>query len=176
MSDNLEVYYDALREAYLMMRRRVRHEPFRFRNQDDDRWIEAARLLMEGRGDPFSYVKFVFDRYLKTIGDIWVNHLTSPRTINEYFKDREEIIKKLELTVSIMAEGVKVRVTNGWSLEEILEDKRRELSSVFKFALAWSEGRKDLAENFRAAAERAVLFEPELKRILGKWLPPDLKI
>jgi hypothetical protein len=76
--------------------------------------------------------------------------------------------------VRLQAESVKVKTENGWKLDEIFDDPTSELSPIFCFAVAWSEGRQDLAEKLRPAAERVLLFEPEYKRLLKDWLPKEM--
>jgi len=172
---DLSEYIAAVKHAYRMLRTRYRNgQEFSFRYGDEPRWVETARALAAQGGNPYGYVKFVFERCLLIAGDVFPNQVNSPRMIREYFHCRPERVQRLELLVKLQAESMKVKIGNGWKLEDIFDDPGSELSPIFCFAVAWSEGRKDLAEKLRPAAERVLLFEPEYKRILKAWLPEEM--
>lgn len=169
------LFANAAKEAYRLLRTRYRDEPFRFRPEDELRWRELGKALFTQRLDPFSYVKFVFERYSTMMGDIYPAQICSSSMVARYRAARPEIVRDLELVIRLQADALRARMDNGWDLSAALADPLGDFSAIFCFAAAWSEGRHDVAEKYREGALRALLFEPEYKRILRKWLPKEMK-
>jgi hypothetical protein len=169
----LDAYVDALKEALLMKRRRYRPE-IRQTPKYDNLWTRAALILIDNKCDPFRFINFAFDMFIDKHDDVYPTMVVSDYCMARFIEENPKYEHQLKLRVKLQAEYVKHRLDSGETLDEILLDEDSSLSSLFKFALAYSEKRQDLAERFRAAAVELLFFEPLYKTILGSWLPKEL--
>ena len=166
----LAAYVDSLKEALLMKRRRYRPE-LRATNRFDDMFERAALVLIDHKCDPFRFVNYAFELFIEKHDDVYPNMLCSDWALSKFIAENPKFEHQLELRVQLMADHVKARLNRGESLDEIVTDEHAPLTSLFKFALAHSEKRPDLAERFRRAAEEQLFFEPLYRKFLGQWLP-----
>ena len=164
-------YIKALQSAFSELRKILIDKTTYFNPADDAKWKPAAELLLDNQGDPHAYVRYVFDVLVRFKGDVFVNMVTSIPRVQEFLGKRTERLEDLKQRVGLQAEAIKCRITNGWTLDDIFEDPTIGLSPVVRFALAWSEGRGDLAEPWRERARENIRFEPAYREILKTWLP-----
>jgi hypothetical protein len=170
----LTLYIDQLKDAYVRARR-FRDPRFRKPSPKHEHfWSQAAKLLCEGGGNPYAFIRWSYDGCAKAVGEGYVNAVTSPKRIAVFLNDRPRQLQQLKLLVFLQADTMKARVNVGESVEEVLTDKRAPLSAIFRFAAAWSSRRFELAAKFRREAERMLLFEPAYKDLLGKYLPEEM--
>lgn len=169
-----EQYVDRLKRAYTMLRARW-HPGYRGPGGTQQaRWEDAAEFLQRNKADPFQFMQFVFDRFIPKAGDVYINWATSTSIVREFLKELPRIKEDAQRRVVLQANLIKDRIANGETLDTILLDPHAELSSIFRFAAAWSVGRKDLAERFRERAQRILTFEPHYATLLSQWLPPSM--
>lgn len=168
----LNAYVDALKEALLLRRRRYRPN-LRATDKHDHILEGVAGVLIDNDCDPFRYVNYVFDLFISKHDDVYPNMLASSWAINKFLEDLPNFEHQVELRVRLMADHVKSRLDRGESLEAIMADQHSPLTALFKFALAMSLNRSDVAEQFKAAAKDQLFFEPLYKKFLGQWLPEE---
>ena len=166
----VDAFVDALKEALLAKRRRYRPE-LRSTNKFDDMMKRTALVLIDHECDPFRFVNYVFDLFIEKHDDVYPNMLCSDWAIGKFLSESPKFEHQVELTVKLMADHVKTRLGRGDTFDEVLTDAHAPLSALFRFALAHSEKRPDLADRFRRAAEEQLFFEPLYRKFLGKWLP-----
>lgn len=168
----LDAYIDALKEALLLKRRRYRPE-LRKTEKHDALWRRAALFLIDQECDPFRYIEWAFAQFISKHDDVYPGMVTADWCLSKFVQEAPSHEHELGLRVKLAAEHVKFRIQKGATLEEVLTDPSAPLSPVFRFALAWSEKRYELAERLREDAQEALFFEPGYKKILSAWLPEE---
>jgi hypothetical protein len=163
----------ALKEAFVGIQRRYRPD-IRRAGGDDLKWRNTAFLLLANECNPFAYMSFAFDA-CSHLGTVYPNMVTTGHMVQKYVMERPDIESDLKLLIKLQADSISHLLKRGRSLEEVLLDTTLELSAVFRFALAWSENRHDIAARFREAAQRMLTFQPLYKQLLAKWLPEELR-
>jgi hypothetical protein len=166
----LFAYVDSLKEALLLRRRRYR-PGLLLTNEFDEMMKRTALVLIDHNCDPFRYVNYVFNLFIDKHDDVYPTMLCSAWAINKFLEANLNFEHQLELSVKLMADHVKIRMERGDTFDEIVTDEHAPLTALFRFALAHSEKRADLAERFKKAAEEQLFFEPLYRKFLGQWLP-----
>lgn len=174
-TDLNDIYIDALKDAYLTLRRRYDPSSYGIGKCFTPRLAPIADLLIQGKGDPYAYMQFVFDHFATKTCDVYPNMVMSPKLVTLFLEARKDCEEELKLILRLQSDYVTTHTKNGRPLEYILKDRLAPLSAVFRFALAWSSQLFDVAELFRLDATRMLMFEPLYKQLLFKWLPEDMK-
>lgn len=168
-------YIQELKEHYLILRRRIWPSLARVSSHEDHLWLRAALKLLAAEAPPANYLQYVFERASAFSADVWPRMVTSDNFVEQYIAQRPDQRAALEQLIKLQAEQVQVQRQSGRSLEQVLLDPVLPLSAIFRFALAWSEGRLELAQRFRGPAEEMLVREPHYRQLLAKWLPEDLQ-
>lgn len=174
-ADVVAQYVEALKDAYTRMRRRWRSDFRGVPSSHDNQLVYVATVLAERRANPYSYVRYVFDILTKKTPDVYINQLGSVSLADDFINNRALLEKDVQREVYGMADIVKTKLEQGFSLEQILTSPFFSLSPVFRYACAWSEGKHELAKTWEEDAKRMILFEPLYKELLGNWLPEEMK-
>jgi len=116
-----------------------------------------------------------FDRMLDVHSDVFPNMVTSPALLCEFLDGKTDRDEELELIVGLQADLVSHRLSRGDSLSTILLDENEALSSVMRFAIALNVGDATLASNFERGARELLVIRPYYKKLLGKYLPEDMR-
>jgi hypothetical protein len=173
MSDDgsLAAYVDALTNAYLQLRQRVQPSQVSVPAEVVE---PVAKVLLDRKADPYAFVAFAYDRcFLHTI-NVYPNMVFSLMVVQLFFEEAPQREDEIALVLKLQAQYVQDRLDNGEHLKDILSDRLFPLSSVFRFASAWSSGNKELAAIFEKDARRMLLFEPLYKKYLGALLPEEM--
>lgn len=167
-------YIAALQQAYTELRKVLIGKDTYFSVAEDVKWKPIAKILCEQGGDPYAYIRYVFDSLVRYKGDVFPNMITSVARVWEFIGTRAERLKDLTILMGLQTDAIRTRIKNGWSLDDIFEDPTIGLSPAVRFALAWSEKRFDLAEEWRERAREQIRFEPAYRELLRAWLPEEL--
>lgn len=171
----VEAYVAALKDAYVTLRRRYRPDYSGRFTSSPDSWVRCAQVLVANDLDPYAFAQYVFDWIAESAGDVYENQITSLRLAESFRQERPKLAERTNLRVRLEADELSMLTKTGYSLEEALTNPCSQISPVFAFAAAWSEKKFDLAERFRADAKAMILFEPLYAKLLGQWLPEDMK-
>jgi len=174
LEKELDEYTNSLVDAYSRLKKRIRPD-YAGRVRDFTKWRAAGEKLLKLKLNPYAYIQFVFDIMLRNHPDVYVDMVLSHKMIDSFLEKQPELNEKARLMFRLQAEDLKGKVSNGYTLREVLLDEYNGYQSVFRFATAWSEGLTDIAEKYRNSAERALLFEPIWRELLKPWLPKELQ-
>jgi len=170
----LELFTKRLIEAYVHLRHKLKPSYTRMTKPNYLLWNRAADELIHYGIDPYQYVQWVFDTVTCYRPDVYDREVTSIKFIHAYNKQLPEIEDRIELEVELHAKKIKTLLNTGEKLESILTNELYELSPVVRFATAWSEGLKELADQLRPAAEEMLMFRPFYAKVLKDWLPKEM--
>lgn len=170
--EQIAQYVDALRDAYLILRRQTRPESFGFGRQHDPELKKLAVSLFNRRANPYSYMQYMFDRAAVHGNDVtFANIIFSPKMLNMYFMERPERESDLRILYGLMSNTLSVQLKKGKSLERVLLDPSYELNAVFRYVAALAANQPRLAEVFAEDAKRMMMFEPLYAELYKDWLP-----
>jgi len=172
--EKVSLYAERLMDAYVRLRRKYRPGFVKMSNPNVRLWRNCATALIEMNLNPYQFAQYVFDLVTRRRPDVFENEITSVALANAYAQDRSGLKDRLKLHVSLQATKIKNHLKLGEPLVDILTNETYGLLLPVRFATAWSEGLKDLAELLRPAAEEAILFEPYYLELLKEYLPEDI--
>lgn len=170
----IAAYVDSLQSAFTVLKQRLRPDFRGVGNHEPERWEACARLLHAAGLDPFAFMQFSFDTFAAFSHDVFPRMVLSPNMVERFKEEAPAREEKIELICRIQAEYLKRALDSGSTLEEELLNKNTTYSALFRFAVAWSQKKYELASRFRADAQRMLTFEPLYKKFLGKWLPEEM--
>ena len=169
-------YADCLRTAYVEMRQQRAHSTARRIAPKSEPLLWKFAVMLHSREvSPFEYVSWCFDRLLRRHDDVYVNMVCSEALLGRFMAEAVDREKELDVLVKLQAHAIRRREERGEALSKILLDETAQLSAAIRFAVAHSRGDTELAENFREDAEKQLMFQPHYKKLLGKFLPEDMK-
>ncbi len=171
----VDAYVECLKDAYVKMRRRWRPEFRGVPERHDKQLRPVAQILAQVTANPYSYVHFLFDLLTKGNPDVYINQLCSKTLACEYLSQRPNEEQRIKLNIFLMANAVKSKIDNGFPLEFVITSEFMELTPVFRYAVAVSNNRPDLAARYEQDARRMLEFEPLYKELLAEWLPEEIK-
>lgn len=171
----IDKYVESLKDAYTRLRRRWRPDYRGPSSSDHEKWHAAARSLSELKLDPYAYIRFVFDQMTPMHPDVYVNMATSPKMIQVFISEQHRLREDATRLAALQSDQLKHKLQNGWDLRRILTDPYSEFTPLFAFAVAWSEGLRDIAASLREEAEKELLFQPVYKELLAEWLPAEMR-
>lgn len=172
--EKLDMYVRRLMDAYVRLRRRLKPTFHKLGNPRMKAWVDCANCLLISQLDPYQYMQWVFDKITVYRPDVYENEATSVKMVNAFANEKDNINDRLELEVKLQAAKIKTLLDSGEKLENLLNNPLYELSAPIRFATAWSEGMKELAEQFRLAASEAIMFRPHYAVALKEFLPEDM--
>ena len=164
-----------LKDAYAKMRRRWRPDFRGVPERHDKQLRPVAEILVKANGNPYGYVHYLFDLLTRNNPDVYINQLSSKTLACEYLSQRPNERRRLELQTYLMANAVKTKLANGFPLEFVVTSEFMELTPIFRYAVAISNNRPDLASRYEDDAKRMLEFEPMYKELLGEWLPEEMR-
>jgi hypothetical protein len=170
----LELFTKRLIDAYVRLRHKLKPSYTKMTKPNYMLWNRAAEELILRGIDPCQYVQWVFDVVMCYRPDVYDKEVTSIKFIHAYEREMPEIEDRVELEVELQAKKIKTLLNTGEKLESILKNELYELSPVVRFATAWSEGLKELADQLRPAAEEMLMFRPFYAKALKDWLPKEM--
>lgn len=173
--ERVYLYIEALKDAYKRLRRRLRPSFTGLSNIFDKRIEPFAARLVRAGADPYAYMQYVFDKTINVSADVYPNMFLSEKMIERFLEERPKRRASLKLIVEGQAVELKMRLKQGWTLPDILQDPDIPLSAVFRYATAHSEGYPQIAARFEKEAERMLIFEPYYKTLLSPWLPERMR-
>lgn len=166
-------YERAIEKAYTQLRHRYRCE-LRYLSKRDQAKIKClAEDLYHNKIDPYNYVNFVFNAFVRLTGDVFFDMIASPKMVKSYVEDRpmnDDIIRRRVSSQYALVENEKAK---GRTIHEILTDYQLQINAVIRFAIAWTVGDDELCDLFRQDAERMMLFEPLYRELLKDALPEE---
>jgi len=171
-TEELERITLGLIEAYSRLRGldRVQH---RVKPKHMKMWRRLGREL-HARGIPLRhYVYWAYKKYRGYGPFVFVEHITSPKTLRWYGKEAPDPEHDVELLVRLQWATLKAALDEGLTPREIIEDSALELGVVFRYALACDAQLTDLAESMRKAAESELYFEPLFRKYFSGFLPAE---
>lgn len=167
------LYVNALKEAYLNLRRRVNPDIRKVVGKESS-WEDVAVLLYRNGADPYDYVDYCFNEILKRHDDVYANMVASLRMGTQYLVDQPDRKAYLENIVFVQAGTFKDEIRRGRPVRDILLDPELPMSGLFRFATAFSLGHHDLLDRFKEDAVRMLLFKPYYKKLFEGQLPPEM--
>lgn len=170
--EELERLVTGLLEAYSRLRGldRVQHH---VKPKHMKMWRRLAREL-HARGIPLRrYIYWAYNQYRRFGPHVYVERITSPKTLQWYGKEAPDYERDAVLLVRLQWATLKAALDEGLTPREIIEDSTLELGVVFKYALARNAQLTDLAESMRDAAESEMYFEPLYRKCLLGFLPAE---
>lgn len=165
------LYLEALRDAYLKLRRRWVPEMHAVSHSHDEKFHRLGQLLFEHNLDPYRYMKYAFEFFAKFAADIYPDMVCSPKVVDKFMSLKNEMDNDVQLMVQLQRAKVENRLRIGDTLDEVLLDTHEHLSAVFRYAVACAMCRPDLAIQFKAQALEMLLFEPLYGELLKDLLP-----
>jgi hypothetical protein len=172
--EKVSLYVERLMDAYVHLRRKYRPGFVKLSNPNVRLWRRCATALIEMNLNPYQFAQYVFDLVTMRRPDVFENEITSIELANAYAQDRPGLKDRLKLHVHLQSVKIKNHLKLGEPLVDILTNETYGLLVPVRFATAWSEGLKDLAEQLRPAAEEAIIFEPYYLELLKEYLPEDI--
>lgn len=170
--EQIAQYVDALRDAYLTLRRTTRPESFGLGRKHDPELRKLAVSLFNRRANPYSYMQYMFDCGAMRGNDVaFANIIFSPKMLNMYFMERPEREADLKILSGLQSNLLSVQLKKGKSLERILLDQSYELNAVFRYVAALAANQPQLAKIFAEDAKRMMMFEPLYAELYKDWLP-----
>jgi len=164
-------YVECLKKSYLFLRRRLRADIKRIASGQNHLWERAAVALIHREIDPAEFVQFVFDRITINHDDVYVNMVTSLKLIDEFTEEaKANSHKKLEVIIASQLHALSARIKGGQSIRNALVDRGANFSAVFRYVVAVGYGHHDIADIYRAEAERMMRFKPHYRRLFKDWL------
>lgn len=167
------LYLEALRDAYLRLRRRWVPEMHTVSHSHDPKFLRLAQLLFNNDLDPYRYMKFAFEFFARFSADVFPNQVCAPKVVSNYMYVKDEMDRDIRVMVQLQRSKIEGRLRAGDSIDEILLDPYEHLSAVFRYAVASAMGRDDLAIRFKAKALEMIVFEPLYKEVLQDLLPQE---
>jgi hypothetical protein len=172
--EKVSLYVERLMDAYVRLRRKYRPTFVKVNSPNVRLWRSCATALIEMNLNPYQFAQYVFDLVTERRPDVYESEITSVKLANAHAQDRPMLKEKLKLQVSLQAAKIKNHLKLGEPLADILMNETYGLLLPVRFATAWSEGLKDLAEHLRPEAEEAIIFEPYYLELLKDYLPEDI--
>ena len=169
----LTAYDDALKDAYVQMRRRWEPKYGEVHFRYFELFRVAARKLKDERLDPYEYVQYAFDTLTPHYGALHPNMVTSLTVIEKFRKDAPDQHNQRALLVQLQVKTLEREMDRGRPLVENLIDPQLEMSAVFRYAMAQTMGEPQLLERFHDAARKQVLFKPYYKELLKGKIPEE---
>lgn len=166
-------YENAIEKAYTHLRHRYRCELRYLSGRDRERIKGLAELLQCNKIDPYSYVNFVFNIFVRQTGDVYFEMIASPKMVKSYAEDRPMNDDILRRRVASQYELVESEKGRGRTIHDVLTDYKLQLSAVIRYSIAWTVGDEELCDLFRQDAERMMLFEPLYRELLKDALPEE---
>jgi hypothetical protein len=164
-------YVDALKDAYKRLRVRYRTD-FRGLGERYDKALKpVAEALDSHKIDPYPYMQFIFDHLAYKNMDVYPKMICSLNWVNRFLESRPERNEEIQLLINLQSKVIERRLNSGENLQNILLDPHAELSVVFRYAVACSQGEDKLAKLFEKDAVTMLVFEPLYKQYLWDWLP-----
>lgn len=164
-------YVDALKDAYKRLRMRYRTDFRGLGTRYDEALKPVASALDMHKIDPYPYMQFIFDALALKHMDVYPKMICSLNWINRYLESRPDREEEVRLLIELQSKVIEARLNSGEDLKDILLDARADLSVVFRYAVAHSQGEDKLALEFEEDALRMLIFEPLYKKHLWEWLP-----
>lgn len=166
----------ALKDAYQAKMRMLEPEFQLFSGPEAElKWEALAKRLIDARLDPFGYVQYCFDFCGEHLDGFYVPVVISARMVERYKARLPEHEAELAESVKYQFEHVTGRLDRGESVTAILTDPHAPVNVAVRFAMASALQDAELAARFKPDAVYLLTFEPHLKKLLGKWLPEELK-
>lgn len=170
----ISLYVGALKDAYTA-KMRLLDATYRqtFAGAAERKWEDLAGLLIANQLDPFGYVQYVFDFCGEHLDGFYVSVVTSAKMVSRYKVRLPEHERKVALELELQIKHVNDRVGRGERVLDILTDFTAPVNVAVRYAMAVALQQDELAARFKPDAVCLLVFEPCLKRLLGKWLPKE---
>lgn len=134
-------------------------------------WRRLARELYACGISARRYIYWAYRQYRRFGPIVYVERITSPKTVQWYSKEAPDHDREVALLVRLQWATLKQALDEGMTPRETICDSSLELGVVFRYALACHAQLSDLAEPMRKAAEAEMYFEPGYAKCLGSFLP-----
>lgn len=119
------------------------------------------------------YIYWAYKKYRGYGPFVFVEQITSPKTLQWYGKEAPDHEHDIALLVRLQWATLKAALDEGLTPREIITEPGLELGVVFRYALARNAQLTDLAESMRKAAESELYFEPLYRKYLSGFLPAE---
>ena len=170
--EELERFTYELIEGYSRLRG-MDFVAFRVKPKHMKMWRQLAKDLRQRNIPGRAYLYWAYKQFRSYGPFVYVEQITSPKTVGRYEKDAPDQAPMLELLIRLQWVTLKQALDEGMTPREIVADTSLELGVVFRFALARHAQLPDLAKELRTAAETEMYFEPLYKKFLTSFLPVE---